>query len=55
MQIQCYEPFGNFVPGDVVDVPNSNYDTAYFQPAGQADEPPKTTTRKQDKDAAGGE
>lgn len=39
MLLECIEPFGNFVPGDTVEVPEGAvFDTFYFK---QADEPKK--------------
>jgi hypothetical protein len=32
----CHHPFGNFKPGDTVEVPEGAFDTAYFE---RAEEP----------------
>lgn len=46
MKLRCREAFGNFVPGDVIDVPEGAvYDTLYFELA----EPDKTAPKEESK------
>ena len=48
MKLVNYEPFGNFVPGDEIEVEDgANYDTAYWRPAEES-EPPAPRRAKGD-------
>lgn len=40
MQLRCHTPFGNFVPGDTIEVPDGAvFDSAYFEQAESATTP----------------
>lgn len=42
MLLRCHTPFGNFVPGDEIEVPDgAEFDTAHFEQAEPEEAPAK--------------